>query len=164
LLVDDQFREVLSRCIDQANHACGVRLVAFVYMPEHVHLLTYPLAANPNIGRYLAGIKQPASTRIKRLLEARKSPLLDELTVRERPGKDAFRFWQAGPGFDRNLWSPSAIRCALDYIHANPIKRGLSADAIAWKWSSARYYFAEPPRQQDPVLPFIHGPPPGWSE
>ncbi len=107
-----------------------MRLVAFVYMPEHVHLLTYPLDPAPNIALYLAGIKQPASKRIKRLLEEWKSPLLVDLTVRERPGKDTFRFWQAGPGFDRNLWSPSAIRCALDYIHENPIKRGLSTDAI----------------------------------
>ncbi len=75
------------------------------------------------------------------------------LTVRERPGKECFRFWQEGPGFDRNLFSPDAIASSLEYIHNNPVSRGLCRRAVDWKWSSARYYLDVPPRQQHPRLP-----------
>ena len=161
LLTNDGWRRHLSRSIDQANQEESVPLVAFVFMPEHVHLLVYPTQPKPDIGRYLARVKQPFSKQIKGLLEEANSPLLKNLTVRERPGKFCFRFWQEGPGFDRNLFTADAIKASLDYVHHNPVTRGLCQRAIDWKWSSARYYLLEPPKQQDPDLPFIHGLPPG---
>lgn len=96
-----------------------------------------------------------------RALATSKSPLLRQLTVRERPGKHCFRFWQEGSGFDRNLFSPRAIATSLDYIHTNPVTRGLCRRTIDWKWSSARWYLGDPPRQHDSDLPSIYGLPAG---
>jgi len=110
------------------------------------------------LSRLLADIKQPFSRRVKRLLVNGKSSLLSQLTVAERPGKEAFRFWQEGPGYDRNLSSKETILAAIDYIHLNPVRRGLVARAIDWKWSSARWY-ASDGKGRDPDLPTIHGPP-----
>jgi REP element-mobilizing transposase RayT len=45
------------------------RLVAFVYMPEHVHLLVYPTPGFSPISELLKAIKRPYSFRIKKLLE-----------------------------------------------------------------------------------------------
>jgi putative transposase len=89
------------------------------------------------------------------------SQLLWRLTVRERPAKSCFRFWQEGPGFDRNLFCAEAILSSLEYIHHNPVKRGLCRRAVDWKWSSARYYLTVPARQY-PNLPMIHGLPEAW--
>ncbi len=50
---------------------------------------------------------------------------------------------------------------SLEYIHNNPVRRGLCQRAVDWEWSSARYYLDEPPRQQHPNLPMIHGLPEG---
>jgi len=157
LLTDEGWLEKLSRHLDAANVECRINLVAFVFMPEHIHLLIDPLDPKPDIGFYLARVKQPFSKEIKGLLVQQQSPLLRRLTVQERPGKMCFRFWQEGPGFDRNLSSEQAILAAIDYIHRNPVRRELCERAIEWFWSSARYYLAEPPRQQNPRLPFIHG-------
>jgi hypothetical protein len=77
--------------------------------------------------------------------------------IRERPGKQVFRFWQEGPGCDRNLFQPDSIQASINYIHQNPVEKKLCKRAIAWKWSSARYYLAEPQLQQDADLPHIHG-------
>ncbi|MCA8997100.1 MAG: hypothetical protein KDA80_08940, partial [Planctomycetaceae bacterium] len=134
---------------------------AFVFMPEHLHLLTYPTDEKPQFGKYLARVKQPFSKQVKEILVSNRSRLLEELTVRERPGKTCFRFWQEGPGHDRNLNTAKTITHSIDYIHENPVRRGLCRMPIDWKWSSARYYLGVPPRQQDPDLPWIHGPPPG---
>ena len=138
-----------------------VELVAFVFMPEHVHLLVWPLLREPDVGRFLARLKQPFSKEIKRTLQVKGSPLLDKLTVRERPGKTCFRYWHEGPGFDRNIYSTEARAAALDYIHNNPVKRGLCMDAVSWKWSSARFYLSDPASQQVSELPHIHGIPAG---
>jgi len=159
LLTNDDWRARLCKYIDTAGQKTSMELVAFVLMPEHVHLLVLPLTNSQtgNIPDYLSRLKEPFSKEIKRLLVQANSPLLKRLTVRERPGKTCFRFWQEGPGFDRNLYSPAAIQASLDYIHNNPVQRGLCRRAVDWKWSSARYYLLEPPRQQFPDLPHIHG-------
>ena len=138
-----------------------MELVGFVFMPEHGHLLVYPTAANPSIGHYLARVKQPFSKQIKAILVEQSSRLLSKLMVRERPEKVCFRFWQEGPGFDRNLFSSEAIAASLEYIHNNPVSRELCRCAVDWKWSSARYYLDVPPQQQHPNLPRIHGLPEG---
>jgi putative transposase len=161
LLTSDSWRETLARCVEAASEETAMELVGFVFMPEHVHLLVYPTVPNPSISRYLARIKQPFSKQIKEVLVGRGSRLLSKLTVRERPGKECFRFWQEGPGFDRNLFSPEAISSSLEYIHNNPVSRELCRRAVDWKWSSARYYLNVPPRQQHPNLPIIHGMPEG---
>lgn len=161
LLTDDDWLRKLARSIDAANRDIHFQLVAFVFMPEHLHLLTFPTEKNPEFGRYLAQVKQPFSRQIKEILLGESSDLLHRLRVRERPGKTCFRFWQEGPGYDRNLSSRKAILHAIDYLHENPVRRGLCIRATDWKWSSARYYLAEPPRQQDPDLPTIDGLPPG---
>ena len=99
--------------------------------------------------------------RIKAILVECDSRLLPSLTVRERPGKTCFRFWQEGPGFDRNLYSSEAIASSLEYIHNNPVKQGLCRRAVDWKWSSARYYLDLAAGQQHVDLPRIHGLPQG---
>jgi putative transposase len=161
LLTNDDWRRRLARTIDEANQQETMELAAFVFMPEHVHLLIIPRKHEPYIGRYLALIKQPFSKSIKAILIQSNASLLRRLTVQERPGKKCFRFWQEGPGYDRNLNTAESIEASLDYFHNNPVKRKLGRKAVDWKWSSARWYLAKPPRQQFDELPFIHGLPAG---
>ena len=155
LLTNDVWREMLSRTIDRAIEGHRFGLVAFVYMPEHVHLLVYPTCEAAKVDGVLKAIKQPFSNRVKRLLLAAGSRLLDRLTVQERPGKTAFRFWQEGPGYDRNLTTAKTVSAAIDYLHLNPVRRGLVREAAHWRWSSCRFYGSEG-TSQDAALPQIH--------
>ena len=156
LLTNDAWRERLARCIDAAFAEERFVLNAFVFMPEHVHLLVLPSNEDSNVSRLLARIKQPLSKAIKQILIEHESNLLKHLTIRERPGKSCFRFWQEGPGFDRNLFTAEAVEASIDYIHANPVKRGLCQKAVAWKWSSARFYIGN---VTDPSHPGLSRPP-----
>jgi len=85
------------------------------------------------------------------------------LTIRQRPGVTTFRFWQEGPGYDRNLTEPKTVLHAIDYVHDNPVRRGLVRRAVDWKWSSARYHLLDPPRQF-PGLPQVHSLPTAWLD
>ena len=140
LLTNDPWRQKLTRRIDVACRQEEFQLNAFVFMPEHVHLLVYPGDGHASVSRLLAKIKQPFSKEIKQILIEHHSKLLESLTIRERPGERCFRFWQEGPGFDRNLFTPDAIEASIQYIHMNPVKRGLCQRATNWKWSSALFY------------------------
>ena len=56
------------------------------------------------------------------------------------PPRQTFRFWQPGGGYDSNLSKSKTIRETIDYIHANPVRRGLVERPADWKWSSAAVY------------------------
>lgn len=159
LLDNDHWRGLLAQSIDRAVHGHDFQVVAFVIMLNHVHLLVYPTTSEPRLDLLLKAIKRPYSTRIKQLLSGARSPLLDELTIRERPGVDRFRFRQEGGGYDRNLRSEAAVLASIDYIHDNPVRRGLCEHAVDWKWSSASHYHCEG-QVSDPDLPVISGLPP----
>ena len=50
------------------------------------------------------------------------------------------RFWQPGGGYNRNITRISTLRSMIEYLHGNPVRRGLVAKAEDWEWSSARWY------------------------
>jgi putative transposase len=144
LLTNDRWRSLLSEAIDRAITRHTYHLAAFVFMPEHVHLLVYPGATASKIDALLKAIKRPFSFRIKKLLTEENSSLLGRLTIQQRPGVRTFRFWQEGPGYDRNLDRVDTVLAAIDYIDRNPVRRGLVARAVDWQWSSARWYESLP--------------------
>jgi putative transposase len=146
---------MLAESIDRAMVGHRYRLAAFVFMPEHVHLMIYPLAEADTIDAVLKAIKRPFSYRIKQLLIQSRSRLLERLTIRQRPGVMTFRYWQEGPGYDRNLTRRSTILADIDYLHHNPVRRGLVQTAVDWRWSSARFYLLDPPQQYS-SLPTVH--------
>jgi putative transposase len=117
LLTNDVWQAILASSLSSACAEERFDLVAFVFMPEHVHLLVHPSSFDAKVSRLLARTKQPTSKTIKLLLLESQAPLLDRLMVQERPGKTCFRFWQEGPGSDRNLFSPQAIEASIEYIH-----------------------------------------------
>jgi putative transposase len=129
-------------------------VVAFVFMPEHAHLLTLPETAEPDMGAFLAAVKRPCSAKVKQDLVGTGSRLLATLSVRERPGKTTFRFWQEGPGYDPNLQGEQTVLAPIEYLHENPVRRGLCGRAVDWFWSSARFHSTDPPCQ-DAKLPTI---------
>jgi len=163
LQTNDAWRQMLADSINRAMERHDYRLTAFVFMPEHVHLMIYPLSGANTIDALLKAVKRPFSYRVKQLLVKSRSRLLERLTVRQRPGVTTFRFWQEGPGYDRNLTKVSTVLTAIDYLHHNPVRRGLVIRAVDWKWSSARYYVEDPPRQY-PELPTIYSLPAQWLD
>ena len=62
-------------------------------------------------------------------------------------------FWQSGGGFDRNLIKPDTLMTMIDYIHMNPVRRGLVEKPAEWTWSSLAWFLGvwEPRIIPDPI-------------
>ncbi len=160
LLTNDLWRASLAESISVATELYKYDLLAFVFMPEHVHLLVLPRTDEPGISNLLKAIKRPHASRVKQWLQSSNGTLLHKLTVRQRPGVTTFRYWQEGPGYDRNLDNARSITAAIDYIHRNPVRRGLVARTVDWRWSSARHY-SELSLDPEPSGPRLDPIPPG---
>ena len=72
-------------------------------------------------------------------LEQNAPQWIPRITVREGM-RSRRRFWQPGGGYDRNIECIDTLERMIDYIHLNPVRRGLVENAIDWQWSSARWY------------------------
>lgn len=87
-------------------------------------------------------------------LETHAPQWLPKIT-RRRGGSRERLFWQSSEGYDRNIEEPRTLRAMIDYLHLNPVRRGLVARAADWRWSSAGWYEGEPKIDliPDPIPP-----------
>ena len=95
------------------------KLHAWVIMPNHVHVLFTPIHGY-KLGAIVHSMKSYSANRANSLLG--------------RSGK----FW-AREYFDRYIRDGRHFSNCLRYIHNNPVKAGLCAEAADWAFSSARY-------------------------
>jgi putative transposase len=134
----DRTRNWLADSINAARAEHQFDLWAWVFMPEHVHLIIRPRLQNYEMAVIRRAIKQPVARRALRHLRRRNSSeWLARLRV-QKGGQATYRFWLKGPGYDRNIIEPRTLLQMIDYVHMNPVRRGLVERAIDWKWSSAR--------------------------
>jgi putative transposase len=129
----------LIESIEQARKDLSFNVWAFVIMPDHVHLLIYPQEPFHEIEVIRQEIKAPPAQRIIEHLNQTSSSLVEKIT-RQRGKKIERLIWQSGGGYDRNIDNPATLAKSRDYIHLNPVRRGLVTRASDWKWSSARWY------------------------
>ncbi|HEY1470247.1 MAG TPA: transposase [Candidatus Acidoferrum sp.] len=118
----------------RAQH--GFRLIGYVVMPEHVHLLiSEPKKGTPS--RTLQVLKQ----RVSRELRKRRRKSLDgQLQLGfVADGEELPHFWQAR-FYDFNVYSYAKMKEKLHYMHANLVIRGLVQHARDWPWSSWSFY------------------------
>jgi putative transposase len=146
LLTKDRTRQWFVEALDGAKRTHGFHLWAWAIMPEHVHLLIWPPAAliasdlaspRGKVSGILADIKRPVAHKAIQYLEHQATPFLERLTVRNQ-NRTYRRFWQAGSGYDQNITDARALYEIIEYIHFNPVRRGLVARPEDWIWSSAR--------------------------
>ena len=126
-------RDRVLEILEQVRRKYRFVVVGYVVMPEHVHLLmSEPEVGNPSV--VLQVLKQ---TTARALLPKRKPR-----DPRQRclfAEQERAPFWQAR-FYDFNVWTEKKRVEKLRYMHQNPVKRGLVAEAVDWRWSSTRFY------------------------
>ena len=131
-------KQILADSINRSRVKHSFEVWAYVFMPEHVHLLIYPWKEIYSISDILKSMKQSSSRRIIGDLRVKKSQRLVHLETGIKGRR--YRFWQTGGGYDRNFYTSKEILKQMNYIHNNPIEGGLVESSLDWYWSSARFW------------------------
>jgi putative transposase len=126
--------------LDRARKTLDLELWAYVIMPEHAHVLLLPSRDDYQVAAILKAIKQPVAQRAIRFLREHSPAWLERLRIGSPRRRQEYRFWQQGGGYDRNINSAKTAWASVDYIHNNPVRRGLASNDEEWEWSSARWY------------------------
>jgi REP-associated tyrosine transposase len=120
------------------------KLIGYVVMPDHLHLLANPLELDISI---VAGrIKGRAAVSILGWLRAEgHSVSLAKLALPKplKSGQTHAVWMKEFSAVD--IWSRRFIRQKLHYIHMNPVRAGLCKHPAEWRWSSYRAYLPHEP-------------------
>jgi putative transposase len=110
-------KSLVEAILEQTRARHDARIYAYVLMPEHVHLL---INEPPRIllAQFIKSFKQMTSRRLKGSLD---------------------RFWQVRY-FDENVRGEKSFSEVVQYIHRNPVKRGLVDRPEQYPWSSYGHY------------------------
>jgi putative transposase len=98
----------------------NAKLVGYVFMPNHIHLLL--IIDGNKLGDFMRDFKKYITQK------GVKDIKLPEGSI-----------WM--PRYDRVvIYSEAVLRIKLEYIHANPVRAGLTDEPTKWIWSSAKDY------------------------
>jgi REP element-mobilizing transposase RayT len=134
----EAFIDVLSTLLSE----WPCRLIAYVLMPDHFHLIV-----NPQDGRIKEFTGQLKSLSAKAIVRTSRG-----IQFTLCPDESSHIVWQdsfkAVP-----LWSAWMIWQKINYIHANPVKAGLVSAAKNYRWSSFQsfYFQNDKPLEVDQV-------------
>jgi REP element-mobilizing transposase RayT len=127
----ESFLEVLS----QQLVTWPAKLIAYVLMPDHVHLILNP--RDGDIRGFCGAVKSLSAKSIVAVTGDRRF-----LLQKANEDRSSHQVWQdsfkAMP-----LWSGWMIWQKINYIHANPVRAKLVSSAQAYKWSSFRAFYAD---------------------
>ena len=133
-------------------------LWAYVFMPDHVHLIVHPKRKDYDDSEFLKRVKEPVSRNAVQFLKRESPAWLDRICI-SRGKRIEHHFWQPGRGYDQNIDNAKALLSAIEYVHLNPVRKGFVERARDWKWSSAGWFEHCPLNDLEP-----DSIPPEWLE
>jgi len=136
LLGPERARHLFLKILSKVRKRYDFALIGYVVMPEHIHLLI----SEPNVGNP-STVMQVLKQRVSRMMHRRRRRarpdqkwLWDEAPVRKYQP-----FWQRR-FYDFNVCSAKKRNEKMNYMHFNPVKRGLVIHPKDWLWSSCAFY------------------------
>ena len=124
-LKNDEICKFLAKRINEADELHNFAVLAYVFMPDHVHLLIHPMDEIYDMSKILQAIKQGPSR-----------------TATNRKWISS-ALWEEGGGHDSNFSNAKERTHCITYIHFNPLRKDLVADPWDYRWSSANWYINE---------------------
>ena len=136
LLKAARARDIFVKELGKIRDEMRFQLIGYVVMPEHVHLLiSEPPQGTPSVAL------QKLKLRTARKLRKHRRPLRSaQMRLPFAASREPLpAFWQAR-FYDFNVYSHRKRLEKLNYMHANPVKRGLVEHPKDWAHSSWRSY------------------------
>ena len=135
LLGSKRARNLFVKILGEVRDVYGFALVGFVVMPEHIHLLMgEPAKGTPST--VLQVLKQRVSREMRR---RRRKRVAGQFKFQFGIEDSLPQFWQRR-FYDFNVWSHKKKMEKLEYMHRNPVERGLVSSPRDWVWSSCAWY------------------------
>ena len=133
----DRIKTITCNAIDEARRSGGFLVLAYVVMPDHMHLVTSSALGVSETLRYINGIS--GHRIISHLKEAGHESSLRKLLREGDARGHKYSLWDHHPNA-RQLTNESSLMQRVNYTHLNPVRLGLVERPEDYRWSSARQW------------------------
>jgi putative transposase len=149
---DEVAAEIFIRNLDRLRRDHGVRILGYVVMPDHVHLVLHP-QISVRLGVVIGQMKGRSAREIVLSWQERSIPIPGQMR-RMRGTLINHSVWEKRC-YDHNCRTPDTVREKINYCHNNPVSKGLVAEPGEWRWSSWQWYRGDcdVPLEIDPINP-----------
>lgn len=141
----DLVRRILIDSLNTGRILGQYALLAYVIMPNHIHLILRCLNESTP-GQIVAAFKKATANLILRQYEVEGNDRALAFCAAAVPPryKQNYIVWEHEYQA-KNVFSPAFLREKLEYVHNNPVQPHwrLAETAEAYAWSSARFYAGE---------------------
>jgi len=140
IFTSDEYCQILIQNLDFYRQIYNFKIIAYVIMPNHIHLILWPQESR-DLPKIMRDFKKYTSVEVRRLLENEKNSRILYLLRRSARGykNQKYKLWM--DRYDRlAIYSAQVLSQKMEYIHYNPVRARLVKQGIDWKYSSARNY------------------------
>ena len=135
IFTSDKYFQILIESMKFCQKIKGLKIFFYVLMDNHFHMI----ASGENLSTTIASLKRHTAFEIiKELKSENKYWALQQFKLQKKDYKDdsIHQVWQEG--FHPQLISSAEMLAQkVDYLHQNPVKKGLINEPEFWKYSSA---------------------------
>jgi len=127
--------DILVQAFEYCRQHKAMKIHAWVILDTHFHAIV----AAPDLARVLADLKRHTARRLIEQLETERCDwMLRQLRYQRAPHKteSQYQVWQEG-SHPQAIMGDEMMLQKLEYLHNNPVKRGLVASPEHWRYSSA---------------------------
>ena len=138
VFTSEKYFENLTGSFKYSQREKNLKIYSYVILDNHFHSV---LSGN-NLSQTIASIKSYTARTIIDLLKAdKKDWLLNQLEYYKLKHKSNSEYQFCREGFHpQMIYSEEVFRQKVEYIHFNPVKRGLVREPEHWRYSSAASY------------------------
>lgn len=142
--------DLLIQTIFEVKEKLGFQLLAFVVMPDHIHLMVVPDKRNTisDVMRHIKGRFARKYNQVSRGMNSPNYGVQDHRTENSSPSHESdthragnlslpkSKFWQES-FYDHVIRNRKELVERLNYIHLNPVRAGLAGKPGEYEYSSA---------------------------
>lgn len=137
LFLNNSYYQELADSLLFLNKKYDASIVAYVFMPNHIHLILYFHIEN-NLSNYMRDFKKYTASVIRRKIEIDGEINLFE-SIKYEIKEQKFKIWMDRFD-DLYINQRDTLETKIEYIHNNPVKKNMVKRPEEYYWSSAGFY------------------------
>ena len=134
---------ILINSLNFCHQSKHLRINAYVIMPTHCHLIMFDRDFDQErLKRTVASMRQYTARQLIEFSEKKMPSIFGQVMHSPNRTDRKRQFWQQSK-HPVGIWSQPFWKSKFDYLHHNPVRKGLVREPQDWRFSSAGYWLSE---------------------
>jgi REP element-mobilizing transposase RayT len=143
VFVSETAFKIVTDSLNFCHEQKRLRINAYVIMPTHMHAICFDADFdNERLQRSLTDFRKFTGRRLSDYCSSHLPKCFRETLHSSSTADRERRFWQPSR-HPEGLQAERFWQQKLDYLHENPVRKGLVVRAAHWRYSSAAYYASD---------------------